>query len=230
MLRPGNDTATCASNRENIIGDKDVAIGMKKYRPWFIIGENGGQMPFDRQDAGLDHVDFKDKTVLEIGCAEGLVSFANLKRGAKLVHGIEYRDRAVEVAQSLAGALGCTQQARFFHGDIRQTETVLNQSGMLEQYDIVMAMAVLQKVANQVTVFCRLLRKCSSTMVLRLPERALYRHRVLKRQWSWGTADPVKIAQAEGFSLTWESSGYPRGKPPFPVTGEAWLGVFTRNT
>jgi 2-polyprenyl-3-methyl-5-hydroxy-6-metoxy-1,4-benzoquinol methylase len=207
-----------------------VVIGKKAYRPWFTIGDNGGQMPLDRQDAGLGEIDFKGKTVLEIGCAEGLVSFANLKRGAKLVHGIEYRDRAVEVARSMAGILGHQQAAKFFQGDIRQTRTVLNQASMLERYDIVMAMAVLQKVADQATIFRQLLAKCASTMVLRLPERALYRYRLLNRQWSWGPADPVEVAKEEGFSLAWESCGYPKGKPPFPVTGEAWLGVFQRNS
>lgn len=198
------------------------------YRPWFIIGNNGGQLDIERQDAGLSQIDFKNKTVLEIGCAEGLVSLQNLKRGARLSHGIEFRERAVEVAQSIAGVLGKSDSAKFYCGDIRAAETVLNQSGMLDQYDIVLAMAVLQKVPNQPEIFGKLLAKCSSTMVLRLPERKLYRFRMFSREWSWGSFDPVEVAQRNGFKLAWESCGYPQGKPPFPTNGEAWLGVFEK--
>jgi len=198
------------------------------YRPWFIIGDNGGQLDIERQDAGLSQIDFKSKTVLEIGCAEGLVSLQNLKRGARLSHGIEFRERAVEVAQSIAGVLGKSDSAKFYWGDIRATDTVLNQSGMLDRYDIVIAMAVLQKVPNQPEIFGKLLAKCSSTMVLRLPEKKLYRFRMFSRQWSWGSSDPVEVARRNGFRLAWESCGYPQGKPPFPVSGEAWLGVFER--
>src|SRR4026209_1180500 len=112
------------------------------YRPWFIIGDNGGQLDIERQDAGLSQIDFKSKTVLEIGCAEGLVSLQNLNRGARLSHGVEFRERAVEVARSIAGVLGKSNSAKFYSGDIRAADTVLNQNGMLNQYDIVMAMAV----------------------------------------------------------------------------------------
>ena len=198
------------------------------YRPWFIIGDNGGQLDIERQDAGLSQIDFKNKTVLEIGCAEGLVSLQNLKRGARLSHGIEFRERAVEVAQSIAGVLGKSDFAKFYWGDIRATDIVLNQSGMLDRYDIVIAMAVLQKVPNQPEIFGKLLAKCSSTIVLRLPERKLYQYRLFRWRYSWGASDPVEVAKQNGFKLLWESCGYPQGKPPFPKTGEAWLGVFER--
>ena len=198
------------------------------YRPWFVIGDNSGQWDIERQDAGLSQIDFKNKTVLEIGCAEGLVSLQNLKRGARLSHGIEFRERAVEVAKSIAGVLGQSDSAKFFWGDIRAADKVLNQGGMLDRYDIVIAMAVLQKVPNQAEIFSKLLAKCASTMVLRLPERKLYRFRMFSRQWSWGSSDPVEVAKRNGFKLAWESCGYPKGKPPFPVSGEAWLGVFER--
>lgn len=154
------------------------------YRPWFIIGDNGGQWDIERQDAGLSEIDFKNKTVLEIGCAEGLVSLQNLKRGARLSHGIEFRERAVEVAKSVAGVLGRNDSAKFFWGDIRNADKALNQSGMLNRYDIVITMAVLQKVHNQPEIFSKLLAKCASTMLLRLPERKLYRFRMFSRQWS----------------------------------------------
>lgn len=82
-----------------------MATLKSSYRPWFKIGDNGGQWDITRQDAGLSEINFRGKTVLEIGCAEGLVALQNLKRGARLSHGIEFRERAVEVAKSIAGVL-----------------------------------------------------------------------------------------------------------------------------
>jgi Methyltransferase domain len=202
------------------------------YRPWFKIGNNGGQWDIARQDAGLSEIDFKGKTVLEIGCAEGLVSLQNLKRGAKLTHGIEYRERAVEVANSIAGVLGLGDVARFYWGDIGDTTNAFSQPGMLERYDVIIAMAVLQKVTNQPRVLGKILEKCGSTLVLRLPFRKIFRYRFfpLRHSYdnSWGPVDPVEVAKQNGFKLLWESTGYPQGKPPFPKTGEAWLGVFER--
>jgi 2-polyprenyl-3-methyl-5-hydroxy-6-metoxy-1,4-benzoquinol methylase len=205
-----------------------MAALKSNYRPWFKIGDNGGQWDIARQDAGLAEIDFKDKTVLEVGCAEGLVSLQNLKRGARISHGIEFRERAVEVAKSIAGVLGLSETAKFYCGDIRDTPAVLNQPGMLERYDIIIAMAVLQKVANQPEVLGKILQKCSKTFVLRMPVRKLYKYRLFRWRYSWGVVDPVDIARQNGFRLLWESCGYPQGKPPFPKTGEAWLGVFER--
>jgi SAM-dependent methyltransferase len=205
-----------------------MATLKSSYRPWFKIGDNGGQWDITRQDAGLSEINFRGKTVLEIGCAEGLVALQNLKRGARLSHGIEFRERAVEVAKSIAGVLGVSDTAKFYWGDIRDTRNALNQPGMLDKYDIIIAMAVLQKVPNQPEVLGKILEKCSTTLVLRLPVRKLYKRRLFRWRYSWGIADPVEVAKQNGFKLLWESCGYPQGKPPFPKTGEAWLGVFER--
>lgn len=45
-----------------------MSIYPSGYQPWFKIGENGGKWDISRQDAGLNQIDFKGKTVLEIGC------------------------------------------------------------------------------------------------------------------------------------------------------------------
>ncbi|HHI81676.1 MAG TPA: hypothetical protein ENJ99_00840, partial [Rhizobiales bacterium] len=70
---------------------------MAQYRPWFIIGDNNGQIPLKRQLLGLSEIDVKGKTLLDVGCAEGLMALHFLDKGAKAVHGIEIRERAVEV-------------------------------------------------------------------------------------------------------------------------------------
>jgi SAM-dependent methyltransferase len=198
------------------------------YRPWYIIGDNEGQVPLSRQFAGLQAIDFVGKSVLEIGCAEGLVSLEIVRRGAKLVHGIEYRERAVEVARSIAGVLGLNDRAKFWHGDIRDRARIFAQPGILQRYDIVLAMAVLQKVPDQVSAFVDLLARAESSIALRMPARRLSRYRLLRTAWSWSESDPVATAAAHGFAMTWEACGYPEGAPPYSLAGEAWLALFER--
>jgi 2-polyprenyl-3-methyl-5-hydroxy-6-metoxy-1,4-benzoquinol methylase len=200
----------------------------KPFHPWFIIGDNNGQVSVERQYSGLHVIDFAGKTVLEIGCAEGLVALENRRRGAAVVHGVEYLERAVEVARSLAGVLGVNDHVKFFQGDVRDLKQMFGQPGMLPVYDIVLAMAVLQKVPNQERSMADLLRRCGSTFVIRLPMRRLHRHRLIRTGWSWGACDPVEVAVKNGFELKWESCGYPRGEPPFSMEGEAWMAVFER--
>lgn len=195
----------------------------KPYRPWHIIGENGGQVPVERQWRGLSSVDMTGRSVLDVGCAEGMVSLKCHEAGAAIVHGVELRERAVEVARSLAGDRGIVDQVKFFQGDLSHPEQALNQPGMRPRYDIVLANAVIQKVGRRAS---RLLEavteKCDHTLVIRLPERRVQTGR---RDW----VDPVARCEAAGFRMLWESCGYPQGEPPYPLEGEAWLAVFERS-
>lgn len=198
------------------------------YRPWYIIGDNNGRVALPRQYAGLNAVDLAGKSVLEVGCAEGLVSIENLKRGARLVHGIEFRERAVEVARSMVGILGLSDRAKFYSGDIGDPDTAFNQPGMQDKYDVVMAMAVIQKVPRQGSVLRKLLAKCTGTFVFRLGERRIYNYRFVRTGWSFAGEDPVALIESEGFHMQWESCGYPEGEPPFPMEGDSWMAVFKR--
>jgi 2-polyprenyl-3-methyl-5-hydroxy-6-metoxy-1,4-benzoquinol methylase len=191
----------------------------KPYKPWFIIGDNGGQVHIKRQSSGLSQVDMKGKTVFELGCAEGLVSLYCEERGAALVHGLEKRVRAVEVARSLAGYAKKSDKVKFFQGDLLSPEKALNQEGMLPQYDIIMANAVLHKVTKSSQVLRMILDRCNETIVLRTIDRRLSISH-------WRSTDIVDFAAKRGFELDWEACGYPQGDPPYSMEGEAWMGVF----
>ncbi len=193
----------------------------KPYKPWFIIGDNGGQVHIQRQASGLSQVDMKGKTVFELGCAEGLVSLYCEERGASIVHGLEKRVRAVEVARSLAGYAKKSDKVKFFQGDLLKPKKALNQEGMLPQYDIVMANAVLQKVNKSADILQTILERCTQTAVLRAIDRNLS---VSRRR----STDIVDFAAKRGFKLDWEACGYPQGEPPYSLDGEAWMGVFHR--
>lgn len=191
----------------------------KPYKPWFIIGDNGGQVHIKRQSSGLSQIDMKGKTVLDIGCAEGLVSMQCEERGATLVHGIEKRVRAVEVARSIVGYNKKNDKLKFFEGDLYKPDQALNQEGLLPQYDIVLANAVLHKVTKSSEVMQMILDRCKQTIVIRLGDRRLPITR-------WRSTDVVDFAARSGFEMEWEASGYPQGEPPYSMEGEAWMGVF----
>jgi len=194
----------------------------KPYRPWHIIGNNGGQVPFDRQWKGLNTLDLQGKTVIDIGCAEGLVSMKCCEEGAALVHGLELRERAVEVGRSIAGYSGKSDQVKFFQADLSRPEQALNLPGILPKYDVVIANAVIQKVKKRASrALEAVLSKASDQLIIRLPERAV-------QTKNGGTVDPVERAQAAGFEMVWEACGYPEGEPPYPIEGEAWLALFRK--
>jgi len=194
----------------------------KAYRPWYIIGENGGQIPLKRQILGLQTIEVENLSLLDLGCAEGLTSIHMAKRGARLVHGVELLDRAVEVGRSLAGFSGLSDQVRFFIGDLRQTEEALSQDGLLHNYDVILAMASLQKLGQRaVPALKHIASMCNQTLVIRLDKRALpdgFRK----------SADPAEIVQQQGFKMKWEGCGHPQGDPPYLMEGGSWLAEFER--
>ena len=193
----------------------------KPYKPWFIIGDNGGQVHISRQSSGLSKIDMAGKTVLDIGCAEGLVSIQCAERGAKLVHGFELRERTVEVARSLVGNTGMSDRVKFFQGDLHNAKAALHQDGMLDKYDVVLGNAVLHKFTKSADAAQLAFNLCNETIVVRLGDRRL-------RISRWRSTDVVDFAARSGFKMDWEGEGYPQGDPPHSKDGEAWMAVFQR--
>ena len=192
------------------------------YRPWFILGDNNGQIPLRRQLLGLSEIDVKGKTLLDVGCAEGMMCLHFIEQGATKAHGVEIRSRAVEVAQSIAGYTGVSDKAKFWEGDLTTSDHGLSQDGMLSDYDVVFAMASLQKTKSKAgEVLQKIADRCSETLVVRLAFREI--------QTGWrAKSDPVDVLSEVGFDLVRESCGYPTGKPPYSMEGGSWLAVFNR--
>jgi len=85
----------------------------------------------------FDDVDFKNKTVLDIGCNAGFFSCEAKRRGAVVVDGIDRNIEQVNKAQHVA--LFLRQECRFGKGDIEHE----GQCGWFGQYDIVFFFSVL---------------------------------------------------------------------------------------
>jgi predicted RNA methylase len=110
---------------------------------WFIIpGVQDGDRTIKEQMAAVlpALAEAADKRVLDLGCAEGLMTLEFHKAGAAFVHGMEYVEEHVAVARQLSENIAHTR-VKFSHVDLRKPPPV-------EQYDIVLCLGVLHKLLD----------------------------------------------------------------------------------
>ena len=133
---------------------KDVKKG------WFHTPGRPGDRTLDQQLDGLDTLFMRcgGKTVLDVGCAEGLISIELAKAGAVAVHGIEIVPGHVEVANKLRGDLPITFEV-----------ADANVWSPPRSYDIVIMLALLQKLRNPTAAAARFAAAARKMVVLRLP-------------------------------------------------------------
>jgi trans-aconitate methyltransferase len=128
---------------------------------WFTTDGRPGDRTLQDQLKGLDllFAECAGKTILDAGSAEGLISIELAKRGAAVaVHGVEIVPAHVAVGNRLKGPLPVTLEV----GD-------LNSWAPRRSYDIVIALAILQKVRDPSALAKRLADAARDTVVLRLP-------------------------------------------------------------
>lgn len=127
---------------------------------WFVTDGRAGDRTLAQQLVGLDKVNVQGATVLDIGCAEGLISIEMAKRGAAAVHGVEIVAEHVKVGRRLVGDLPVTLEV----GDA-------NTWAPKRDYDVVLMLALLQKVRDPSAVCARFAAAALETVVLRLPPK-----------------------------------------------------------
>lgn len=132
-----------------------------KRKGWFKIdGSQNGDRTLTEQMVGLRplvHM-VAGKTVLDVGCAEGLISTSLASVGARRVHGIDIVPDHIAVANSLKGDWPC-----FF--DVADANTYQPRG----RYDIVVMLAVLHKLANPSAACLRFADAAIESCVIRLP-------------------------------------------------------------
>lgn len=131
----------------------------KKLKPWF---GPGGDRTLGQQLTGLGPLlqQVEGKAVLDVGCAEGLISLRLAGEGASTVHGLDIRPDFVEAAKKARGSLPCLFEVADANGyHPRRT------------YDIVIMLAVLQKLSNPSTTCARLASAARELVVIRLPPK-----------------------------------------------------------
>jgi SAM-dependent methyltransferase len=164
---------------------------------WFrISGRQDGFRSLTEQMAGIGPaLDSKGKTVLDLGCAEGLIAL-EFMRGGAVVHGVEFNRQLLEVALDLG------VPAWYFDLNEGLPE------GCFAQYDIVLLLAIVHKLldpAQKLREFSRLARE---RVVIRLP---LGSDGKFRSKYSEMPCDVQLIMPAEGFRLEQTLPG-PRGE------------------
>ena len=86
--------------------------------------------------------EFKNKSILDVGCGHGSVSFACMFRGAKNADCIDFGERNLELGRYWARTYNFQNKMKFFRKDILKLK-------MKKQYDFVISSAVLHHLKNK---------------------------------------------------------------------------------
>jgi 2-polyprenyl-3-methyl-5-hydroxy-6-metoxy-1,4-benzoquinol methylase len=207
----------------------------EKPKAWFTVpGVQDGKHRVGRQLRGLGRVRraCHGAAVLDLGCAEGAISLEMAKAGARLVHGVEVMGSRVSAAEALFQERCPDVEHLFFEWDLNRFEDLfLNASFdsapdgryLLTRYDIVLCLAIAQKLSNPGRFLRLASTLCSRLMAVRLPAPVLDDKRSMHI--------PVDVARMLGseFDLIQETEGYPRDLArPYQAGDRAWLGIFRR--
>ena len=114
-------------------------------RRWFAHDGHPGDRTLAEQLAGLEKLReaMPGATVLDLGCAEGLLAREFLAWGARRVDGVEIVPEAVSDARELLADAIRDGRASVHRGSIMTLDAL---ETLDPQYDIVCALAVVQKV------------------------------------------------------------------------------------
>lgn len=127
---------------------------------WFGTPGRPGDRTLEQQLTGLTPLRalVRGKTVLDLGCAEGLISIQLAQEGALAVHGIEIVPGHVAVANKLRGDLPVTFEV-----------ADANTYAPVRQYEVVIMLAILQKLRDPSAAAKRFAAAAREMVVLRLP-------------------------------------------------------------
>jgi 2-polyprenyl-3-methyl-5-hydroxy-6-metoxy-1,4-benzoquinol methylase len=162
---------------------------------WFKReGKEGGDRTLEEQMLGIEKaLDIaKGKSVLDLGCAEGLISREFLKAGAKSVTGIDIMKTYIAVAVKLCKDF---TNAKFIHSDLN----AYIRSSNRKKYDVVLALAIIHK-AKKPNDFLKLaIGSCnpSGVIVIRYPIRQS--DGIIKSKHCDNTCDVIKTMADNGF-------------------------------
>lgn len=137
-------------------------------KSWFAVGRGEYERVLTDQMKGLrpaiDEVRAaklkgRPLTVLDVGCAEGLIGMELAKAGAIHVHGVELVPERVADANRLRGSLPCSYEI----GNVATYNP-------RKPYDVLLALSILHKLPNPTAALYRLVHSfCQRMVVIRLP-------------------------------------------------------------
>jgi ribosomal protein L11 methylase PrmA len=153
-------------------------------------------------------VDFNGRTILDVGCNIGMVSYEIAKTGPRLIHGIDSDLPSLAIARRIFAAVDVeTRLERIDLANLQELKARLE-----DRYDVVLFLSVYQPLLKRRGPVARdvvreLARRCSGSLLVRVGAS--------------GLAEIAEILQAEGFALTYSGE-----RPHAEVSA---LTVFSRS-
>jgi len=174
---------------------------------WFGVPGRPGDRTLKQQLTGLEHLieRVEGKTVLDVGCAEGLISLQLFDEGASAVHGLEVVADHLTVGNKLRGDRAVT----FEHADANSYKPV-------RRYDIVLMLAVLQKLRDPSMACRRFADAARELVVIRLPPK--FAPTIVDERSGSHPHHIDKVMESCGFALAQITAG------PF----DEWMGYYER--
>ena len=164
---------------------------------WFTIpGVRPGDRTLQEQMMALD-IALKEragKTVLDLGCAEGLIGREFARAGAKSVLGIELLEEHLKVARAQCKPF---PQMQFICAHLAD---YIKARESFPQYDIVLALGIIHKLEDPAVPLRFAAQSTRSLLVFRAPARKY--DGLIKSKHSDIKCDVPKIMKAEGFIET----------------------------
>ncbi len=161
---------------------------------WFVIpGVQTGDRTLEEQRLGVEKAigECAGKTVLDLGCAEGLLSREFAQAGAKLVHGVDSLGSHLTVAQDICNRYG---NVSFEQQDLNEPKP------LRRQYDIVLALGVCHKLTEPV-IGIRYVAAASSDLVLVRMSKRTAEGRLTSKFKPYNTVNANAEMHDAGFEL-----------------------------
>jgi SAM-dependent methyltransferase len=182
---------------------------LRLHRPhhgWFTTAEQSGLYELAERLTGLAPLEnvATNATILDLGCAEGLIGLHFLGLGGALLHGVDRHSRFVETAQTIARL---QPKARFFKFDLNVLADQIP-DGLLSSYDIVLCLCVAHKLREPELFLRRVAGLCTGYLALQLPAVVIDDTRSGHRQ-----VDTGKLLDELGFDLFYEEASESHTKP-----------------
>jgi len=201
---------------------KQLALIPRQTGYYNLPGIRAGNWDIETRLRGLQELlgAAQGKSILDLGCAEGMILREFCRHGAATIHGFEINLDQVRIARrEVPKAAEIGTQILFRRADFGYWDRFVaaNQSLMLEQYDIVLLLSVLEKLpeSNQDTILDGLMAFSRCWIGLRIaPE----------------TRDSRQIIEKfsdNGFDLAFENDGAANDLSGLRT---GWLGIFRRRS
>lgn len=173
---------------------------------WFAIaGVQRGDRTLAQQMMGLQLLPelVHTKTVLDLGCAEGLIAVEAVLAGAVLVDAVDYNEELLATAENYRNSKSILDTRLRFH---RVNLSQALPAQLSAQYDVVLALSIIHKLYDMTSFVRRIAAASKGVVVIRYPTKA--RDGIVHCKYNRGLrVDVPRLMRMDGFTQFAEREG-----------------------